>query len=264
MIQKSTPGSAPDTHKDILPPWQSQKFDPDLSAYSFPFKDNPAMDVVLNAGPSLTVITDLRLSQYVYVTKNCEQLLGFTADEFLRKGIEFGLSLIHPEDINDYHKALKFVWDFLLALPPAKRKYYKTSADFRIRTRTGIYRRMLQQNTALQTDKSGNILLLLMVLTDISHLKKETGVSAAIISTENEGYLVWDAKDTGLKNQVAFSKRERELIKFLAEGFSTKQIADRLNLSEYTVSTHRRNMLDKTKLPNARALVSYAINHGML
>jgi DNA-binding CsgD family transcriptional regulator len=191
-------------------------------------------------------------------------MIGYTADEMLQRGMAYVTSLIHPEDIGDYQKAVKFVWEFLLSLPPARRKYYKTSADFRIRTKSGSYKRLLQQNTTLQTDRAGNILLLLMVLTDISHLKKEQGVSAAIISTENEGYLVWDAKDTHLQNQIAFSKRERELIKLLAEGFSTRQIADMLNLSEHTVSTHRRNMLDKTNLANARALVSYAISHGLI
>jgi DNA-binding NarL/FixJ family response regulator len=103
-----------------------------------------------------------------------------------------------------------------------------------------------------------------MVISDISHLKKETGISAAIISTKHDGCLVWDASDTHLKSQVAFSKREREIIKFLAEGFSSKEVADKLNLSEFTVSTHRRNMLKKTRLNNARALVNFAINHGML
>ena len=262
MVLKST--NTPETYRENLKLWQTQNFDKNLTEYYHLFQENPVMDIILNAGPSMTIITDLRISKYVYVTKNCEHILGFTSAEFLQKGMDFGLSLIHPDDIEDYQKALKFVWDFLLSLPAIKRKYFKTSADFRICTRAGVYKRVLQQNTSLQTDKSGNIVLLLMVLSDISHLKKETGVSAAIISTENEGYLVWDAKDSQLKNQIAFSKRERELIKYLAEGFSTKQIANRLNLSEYTVSTHRRNMLDKTKLPNARALVSYAINHGML
>jgi DNA-binding NarL/FixJ family response regulator len=102
-----------------------------------------------------------------------------------------------------------------------------------------------------------------MVFTDISHLNHQKGVSAAIISTENDGYLVWEARDTQLKKQLTFSRREREIIKLLAEGFSSKQIAETLHLSEYTVSTHRRNMLDKTNLPNARALVNFAISRGM-
>jgi DNA-binding CsgD family transcriptional regulator len=158
----------------------------------------------------------------------------------------------------------KVVWEFLLSLPAAKRKFYKTSCDFRIITKNGNYKRMLQQNTSLQTDRAGNIVLLLMVITDISHLKKENTITGAILSVENEGCLIWDANDIQLKSQIALSKREREIIKLLAEGFITKQIAQRLNVSEHTVNTHRRNMMEKTKAQNARALVKFAISHGVI
>jgi len=56
----------------------------------------------------------------------------------------------------------------------------------------------------------------------------------------------------------ALSAREIEILKLVAEGFSSKQVADKLFLSELTVNTHRRNMLKKTNQPNVAALVSYA------
>jgi len=54
------------------------------------------------------------------------------------------------------------------------------------------------------------------------------------------------------------SDREIEILKLVAEGFSSKQVADKLFLSELTVNTHRRNMLKKTNQPNVAALVNYA------
>ena len=54
------------------------------------------------------------------------------------------------------------------------------------------------------------------------------------------------------------SDREIEILKLVADGFSSKQVADKLFLSELTVNTHRRNMLKKTNQPNVAALVSYA------
>jgi DNA-binding NarL/FixJ family response regulator len=54
------------------------------------------------------------------------------------------------------------------------------------------------------------------------------------------------------------SAREIEILKLVAEGFSSKQVADKLFLSELTVNTHRRNMLKKTNQPNVAALVNYA------
>jgi DNA-binding CsgD family transcriptional regulator len=252
------------TYSDILDIWESQNFESETTDYHTLLRNNPALDIVLNAGPSLTIIMDMRTSSFVYVSRNSVQMLGYTSEEVIAKGFHLTLSLIHPDDIKEYMEVTKVIWEFLIALPVSQRKYYKTSVDFRIRNKDDIYKRVLQQNTALQTDRAGNIVLLLMVVSDISHLKKETGISAAIISTKHDGFLVWDASDTQLKSQVAFSRREREIIKFLAEGFSSRQVAEKLNVSEFTVSTHRRNMLKKTRLSNTRALVRFALNHGLI
>lgn len=51
------------------------------------------------------------------------------------------------------------------------------------------------------------------------------------------------------------SKREREVISLVAEGLSSKQIADKLFLSERTVSNHRANMMQKCKVGNSVELV---------
>lgn len=254
----------PKAYLDILEIWESQNFETGTSDYQTLLQNNPALDIVLNAGPSLTIVMDMRTSRFVYVSKNFIQMLGYPSEEVLAKGLQLILSLIHPDDIKEYMEVTKVVWEFLMALPASQRKYYKTSVDFRIRNKEEVHKRVLQQNTALQTDKGGNIVLLLMVISDISHLKKETGISAAIVSTKHDGFLVWDGSDTQLKSQIAFSRRELEIIKFLAEGFSSREVAERLNVSEFTVSTHRRNMLKKTRLSNTRALVRFAINHGMI
>jgi DNA-binding CsgD family transcriptional regulator/PAS domain-containing protein len=254
----------PKAYTDILEIWESQNFESEATDYQNFLHNNSTLDIVLNAGPSLTIIMDMRTSSYVYVSRNSVQILGYSSEEIMAKGLQLTLALIHPDDLKEYIEVTKVIWEFLIALPIAQRKHYKTSVDFRIKNKEEVYKRVLQQNTALQTDNSGNIVLLLMVLSDISHLKKENGISAAIISTKHDGFLVWDASDTQLKSQIGFSRREREIIKFLAEGYSSKQVAEQLNVSEYTVSTHRRNMLKKTRLSNTRALVRFAINHGMI
>jgi DNA-binding CsgD family transcriptional regulator len=60
------------------------------------------------------------------------------------------------------------------------------------------------------------------------------------------------------------SKREKEVLGWLADGLSSKQIAQKLYLSESTVTIHRKNMLKKTNTKNIAELVSYAIKHGLI
>ena len=64
--------------------------------------------------------------------------------------------------------------------------------------------------------------------------------------------------------ESSLSKREREIVGWLAEGYSSKRIADKLNLSESTVIIHRKNMLKKTNTKNVAELISYAIRHGII
>jgi DNA-binding NarL/FixJ family response regulator len=58
--------------------------------------------------------------------------------------------------------------------------------------------------------------------------------------------------------------REREVLQLLAEGKSNKDVAATLNLSLYTVETHRGNILQKLSLHSHAELVLYAIRKGVI
>ncbi len=58
--------------------------------------------------------------------------------------------------------------------------------------------------------------------------------------------------------------REREILQLLAEGKSNKDIAGALNLSPYTVETHRRNLQDKLSLHSLPELILYALRKGVI
>src|SRR6266852_1136755 len=58
--------------------------------------------------------------------------------------------------------------------------------------------------------------------------------------------------------------REREILQLLAEGKSNKEVAAMLNLSLYTVETHRGNILQKLNLHGTPELILYAIRKGVI
>ena len=60
------------------------------------------------------------------------------------------------------------------------------------------------------------------------------------------------------------TSREREILQMLAEGKSNKEIAAILNLSLYTVETHRRNLQDKLNLHSVAELILYAVRKRVI
>jgi len=60
------------------------------------------------------------------------------------------------------------------------------------------------------------------------------------------------------------TSREREIFQLLAERKSNKEIAQALNLSPYTVETHRRNLQEKLNLHSLAELILYAVRKGLI
>jgi DNA-binding NarL/FixJ family response regulator len=58
--------------------------------------------------------------------------------------------------------------------------------------------------------------------------------------------------------------REREVVKLVAEGYTNKQIAETLVISEKTVERHRANILEKLGMRDRVELTRYAIRHGLI
>ena len=60
------------------------------------------------------------------------------------------------------------------------------------------------------------------------------------------------------------TSREREILQLLAEGKANKEVATALNISPYTVETHRGHILQKLNLHNSAELVLYAVRKGII
>lgn len=60
------------------------------------------------------------------------------------------------------------------------------------------------------------------------------------------------------------SPREREILQLVAEGKSSKEAAASLNLSVYTIETHRSNMMGKLGLKSVPELILYAVRKGLI
>jgi len=125
-------------------------------------------------------------------------------------------------------------------------------------------------------------------------MHKEAVYVREILRAGARGYILKDAIDTELLNAVRsvakgdgyispavsgallndyrkdvtdpvdlLSGREREVLQLIAEGKTNKEIATRLNLSVYTVDSHRGKIMEKLNLHSTGELVRFAIKHGL-
>jgi two-component system, NarL family, response regulator NreC len=125
-------------------------------------------------------------------------------------------------------------------------------------------------------------------------MHKEAVYVREILKAGARGYILKDAIDTELLNAIRsvakgdgyispavsgallndfrkdvtnpvelLSGREREVLQLIAEGKTNKEIATKLNLSVYTVDSHRGKIMEKLNLHSTGELVRFAIKNGL-
>ncbi|HEV8537321.1 MAG TPA: response regulator transcription factor [Bacteroidota bacterium] len=60
------------------------------------------------------------------------------------------------------------------------------------------------------------------------------------------------------------TKREVEILRYVTQGLTSKEISDKLSLSVRTVHSHRMNIMQKLNIHETAGLVTYAVKHGLV
>ena len=212
--------------------------------------------------PAMTYVMDFKHLKYLYFSKNVFDYTGYPAEEFLAKGPFFSVNLFHPDDVEAFVDVQEAQKEFLLSLAPQEYKQYRFTWTYRFKRADGQYINVMNQEIVLQLDKKGNPLLSYGIISDVTHLKKDTKISLNISKVDSANFI---------NNLVSFqtpeeliSSRELEVLKLIMEGLSTAQIADKLFISPFTVKNHRRNMLTKTEAKNMAEVIRYATTKGLI
>lgn len=79
-----------------------------------------------------------------------------------------------------------------------------------------------------------------------------------------EDHIIRLRAQSGTDTLETLTPREREILQLIGEGNSNKDVANRLNLSLYTVETHRGNILGKLNLHGTADLILYAVRRGLV
>ena len=103
-----------------------------------------------------------------------------------------------------------------------------------------------------------------LVIAINSVLSGKSYLSPSICGRVIAGYLSAVKKKRLEPSWHVLTRRERQVMKMIAEGLKTREIAEELSLSPKTVEKHRTNMMNKLDLHNVSAVTLYAIQSGLI
>ena len=97
----------------------------------------------------------------------------------------------------------------------------------------------------------------------IETIRSGANYISTILTSESQGLLFKKYREKGAKLPIeTLTTREREILKLVAEGKTSKEIAGLLFISPRTVEKHRYNIMQKLQLQKSVDLAKYAISKG--
>lgn len=231
-----------------------------------PDKVNQLFASLYSPGPAFQIIFNFADRSGEYISDNLNEVIDLKPKNFT---LENFLNCLHPDDLPHFKRceeiAIDFFWNFL---PPLELLYYKLSYQFRMRKPDGNYHLFLHQTLALTTSEEGQLSLVLHNHSDIQHITTQNNKALSFIGLDGRKsyYNITSIGnyDNQNKLQSLFTPREVEILRFLADGFSSKEIANMLHVSYDTIRTHRNNIIKKSGYKNMNQIIANCVREDVL
>lgn len=182
----------------------------------------------------------------VWMNKRYSEILGYSFEDRQKIGFDYKKDeLYHPDDIELIHQGIKDVFNDRENIP---------ALMFRAKTAKGDWKWVLTSASIITFGKEE---FLLSLIVDVSKNLEEYSILIERYSKEI----------ISLKNQIKLSSLtevEKEIIKELAKGKTTKHIAELRNRSFETINNHRRNIFKKLQIHKISELACFATESGLV
>ncbi|MBS0425045.1 MAG: response regulator transcription factor [Proteobacteria bacterium] len=219
-------------------------------------------------GPYFWFIVDLKKWKTVCGGGEVEKMTPLRMQELFNDDHQKIHDITHPMDLHKVNAFSSFYVNLFLSLPVERKPYVKMALYFRILNSNNEYYWIMVQYPDSIHDWDGAFVYGLVFATDISHFKKDGQPMMSILDTFDgncqQFYCTEQKTLTSTLHTCEITKSERNVLHYLALGFSSKEIASKLNLSIKTIDNHRQNMLHKTSSRSSAELISFCVTNGYL
>ena len=192
-------------------------------------------------------IFDNATCRFIFVDSGYESFTGYLPKEHQQGGLDFWFSKVHPDDRKML--AERIVESLQLsksAFDNGQPQPHILNYRFKKRTGEWIWMQHTVYNLSYHSDgKVYKVLHRLRLLDMFMYPEDPTNITHKIILKES-------------MELACLTPREKQVLKLIAEGLSTKMIADYLKISINTIETHRRHLLEKLAAKNSMELIRKA------
>ncbi|CAH0205997.1 LuxR C-terminal-related transcriptional regulator [Chryseobacterium sp. Bi04] len=231
------------------------------------FKDSIESAKKFSVGPFFWFIVNGTNMEIERTSENIEQFTPFSKEEWMGSSTEFFINLFHPQD-REYVMAA-FVFSANVRLQFLREG--KTDVGFnhygRMITRNGDYRWILLQSP-FQIIHNYEIKASIVVIYDLSHFIIQNLPLLSIIDFSDNEVQYFKHVDQQLHpidtEKPNITNREKDILKLMAQGLNSPEIAEKLFISYNTVENHKSNLRKKTNTKTSAELIAYTMNHSLL
>jgi len=204
-------------------------------------------------------IADLLKVRILFTSWGSQKIIGLSPEQVDPSTF---FVLAHPEDQDSLNRAQTKLYKEGQELFVQQKGFSIVSVLIREKNGAGDYIDLLLQTYSFYSELYHTVFTLI-VATDVTSFTIEKNAIHYYYAGTNPTMFRYPDK-TLLQEGYHFSTRELEIIKLIAAGLGSEQIADKLFLSVNTVDTHRRNILKKTKKSTTHDVVIELKKTGIL
>ncbi len=186
-----------------------------------------------------------------YVGANCANIFGYEPSEFIRLTVQDFFNGIHPDDLPNLLQCFEFI-NRSEPYDPVETRFV---LNYRFRNKEGDYFHLRDEKLAIQNDRGKYIYFTMFknitLLDKFYHVKLD-------IHKLSKGNVIKVNSYNPRHSDHSITPRQNEIIKFIMQGFSTQEIADRLKVSVNTVRNHKQMLFRKVNVKSSVELINFA------